>query len=458
MGDFARELFRLNQPVTAEIIRSAVAGCFNWHLLWPGYIMSYFEYIDGVLHAEGVNLADLAAEVGTPAFVYSQKALEDEFKSFQEAFEGTGALICVSIKANSNRAVISTFANLGGGTDIVSGGELARALAAGVPPERIVYSGVGKQDWEIVAALEAGILMFNVESAQELDVLNEVAGKMGLKAPISIRVNPDVDAKTHPKITTGLAKNKFGMDMDLAFEQYQRAAKMPNLAVKGIDCHIGSQLTDVQPFADALERLAALVEKLAGVGIKLEMIDLGGGVGITYNEERPPTPGQYAAALKPLLAKTGLKPILEPGRRLVGNAGVLLTQVLYTKTTPAKHFVVVDAAMNDLMRPAFYDSYHGVLPLEQNLAQGCMVEADIVGGICESGDFLVKEREIPDFKRGDEMAFLSAGAYGFSMSSQYNSRPRAVEVMVNGDRWAIVRRRETIDDLSRGEQLAPWMV
>lgn len=419
--------------------------------------MNYFEYIDGILHAEGVNLIDLAAEVGTPAYVYSQKALEDEFQAFQEAFEGTDALICVSIKSNSNKAVISTFANLGGGTDIVSGGELSRAMAAGVPPERIVYSGVGKQDWEIEAALEAGILMFNVESSQELDVINEVAGALGKKAPISLRVNPDVDAKTHPKITTGLAKNKFGLDMDLAFEQYQRAAKLSNIEIKGIDCHIGSQLTDVQPFADALQRLASLVEKLAGVDIKLEMIDLGGGVGITYNEEKPPTPMEYAAALKPLLEQTGLKPILEPGRRLVGNAGIMLTQVLYTKTTPAKHFVVVDSAMNDLMRPAFYDSYHGVLPLVQNLGNGETVKADIVGGICESGDYLVKDREIPAFERGDDMAFLSAGAYGFTMSSQYNSRPRAVEVLVSAERWAVVRSRETVEDLSRGEQIAPWM-
>lgn len=402
-------------------------------------------------------MADLAAEAGTPAFVYSQKALEDEFKAFQDAFAGTDALICFAIKANSNRAVINTFANLGGGCDIVSGGELARALAAGVPPERIVYSGVGKQDWEIEAALDAGILMFNVESAQELDVLNEVSGALGKKAPISLRVNPDVDAKTHPKITTGLAKNKFGLDMDLAFEQYQRAAKMSNLEIKGIDCHIGSQLTDVQPFADALARLAALVEKLAGVGIKLEFIDLGGGVGITYNEEKPPTPGEYADALKPLLEKTGLKPILEPGRRLVGNAGVLLAQVLYTKTTPAKHFVVIDAAMNDLIRPAFYDSYHGVLPVVEGLADGKTITADIVGGICETGDYLVKDREIPAFERGDDLAFLSAGAYGFVMSSQYNSRPRAAEVMVSGDRWAVVRARETVEDVSRGEQIAPWM-
>jgi len=420
--------------------------------------MDLFEYRDGVLHAEGVSLAEIAQAVGTPTYVYAQSALRAEFAAFQEAFAGLDHLICYAMKANSNKAVLNTFAAMGGGADIVSGGELARALAAGVPAERIVYSGVGKLDWEMEAAIRAGILMFNVESAQELTVLDQIAGRLGLKAPVSLRVNPDVDAKTHPKITTGLAKNKFGLDMDLAFAQYLHAARLPNLAVKGVSCHIGSQLTEVAPFVDALERLADLVQRLRREGLSLEIIDLGGGIGIRYNQETPPTPREYAARLRPVLEGLGLKLVLEPGRRLVGEAGVLLTRVHYTKTTPAKHFVVVDAAMNDLIRPAFYDSFHAVRPVAQNAGNGQRLVADVVGGICETGDFLVRERDLPVLRRGDLLAIMSAGAYGFAMSSQYNSRPRAAEVLVCGQEWAVARRRESIEDLSRGEELAPWMI
>lgn len=420
--------------------------------------MDQFSYKGGALHAEDVELAAIAEAVGTPTYVYSQTAMKAEYTEFQRAFAGLDHLVCYAMKANSNKAVLNTFAGLGAGADIVSGGELARALAAGIPAGRIVYSGVGKLDWELEAALRAGILMFNVESPQELVLLDQLAGRLGLRAPVSLRVNPDVDARTHPKITTGLAKNKFGLDMDLAFAQYLHAARLANLDLVGVSCHIGSQLTEVSPFADALERLAGLVLRLRQEGVNLGIIDLGGGVGIKYNEEKPPTIQEYAARMRPTLEKLGLRLVLEPGRRLVGSAGALLTRVHYTKTTPAKHFVVVDAAMNDLIRPAFYDSFHAIRPLDEGVAGGERIVADLVGGICETGDFLARDRGMPILRRGDLIALMSAGAYGFAMSSQYNSRPRAAEVLVSGDQWAVVRQRETIEDLSRGEELAPWMI
>jgi diaminopimelate decarboxylase len=419
--------------------------------------MEQFTYLNDTLHAEKVDLAELAAQVGTPAYVYSQTALTARYQAFSSAFKDLpDTLICFAVKANSNRAVMSLFASLGGGADIVSGGELSRALAAGVPAGRIVYSGVGKSEAEIEAALKAGILMFNLESAQELEVVSRVAGRLGITAPVGLRVNPDVDAQTHPKITTGLAKNKFGLDVDLALEQYRAAAKMPNVSIKGVSCHIGSQLTSAQPFRDALLRLADLVERLRGDGIRPELLDLGGGLGITYRDEAPPSVDQYAEALKETVRSLGMRLVLEPGRALVGNAGLLLSQVLYTKKTPAKRFLVVDAAMNDLMRPTMYDSYHAIWPVRRDPA-ATRDTVDVVGPICETGDFLARDREMPRAERGDLLAVMSAGAYGFSMSSTYNSRPRAVEVMVHGDRWAVVRDRETIEDLSRGERLAPWM-
>ena len=418
--------------------------------------MHHFSYINEILHGEEVNLEELAREVGTPTYVYSQATLMRHFKAFSQAFAHTDALVCYAVKANTNRAVMALFASLGGGADIVSGGELARALAAGVPAERIVYSGVGKSEAEMEAALKAGILMFNLESVQELEVLDQVAGRLGLRAPVSFRVNPDVDANTHPKITTGLAKNKFGLDVDLALEQYQVAAGMPHLEVKGISCHIGSQLTEVRPFADALERLARLVDRLRAMGLSPQLLDLGGGLGITYRDENPPQPAEYASALLETAAGLGMRLVLEPGRVLVGNAGILLTRVLYTKTTPAKRFIVVDAAMNDLIRPSFYDSFHAIWPVAEHMGEENQV-ADVVGPICETGDFLARDRRLPPFQRGDLMAVMSAGAYGFTMSSNYNSRPRAAEVMVSGDRWAVVRQRETIADLSRGESLPDWM-
>ncbi len=418
--------------------------------------MHHFKYINGILHAEDVSLHDIAQEVGTPAYVYSQATLTRHFQAFSKAFEGMDHLVCYAVKANSNKAVMALFASLGGGADIVSGGELARALDAGVKADRIVYSGVGKTVAEMEAALKAGILMFNLESVDELEVLDQVAGRLGVKAPVSFRVNPDVDAQTHPKITTGLAKNKFGLDMETAFRQYPIAAKLPNVELKGISCHIGSQLTDTRPFADALERVARLVEKLREVGINPELLDLGGGLGITYNQETPPHPDEYAAALKETVARLGMKLILEPGRVLVGNAGILLAQVLFTKRTPVKRFIIVDTAMNDLIRPSFYDSYHAVWPVDKARADE-LATADVVGPICETGDFLARDRSLPMFERGDLMAVLSAGAYGFAMSSNYNSRPRAAEVLVNGDRFSVVRQRETIEELSRGEKLPDWL-
>ncbi|MFH1036405.1 MAG: diaminopimelate decarboxylase [Pseudomonadota bacterium] len=418
--------------------------------------MHHFTYQDGQLMAENVSLEAVARQVGTPAYVYSQATLVRHFQAFSQAFAGLETLICFAVKSNTSQAVMNLFASLGGGADIVSGGELYRALRAGVDPGRIVYSGVGKTKAEMEAALQAGILMFNLESVQELLVLDQVAGSLGIKAPVSLRVNPDVDARTHPKITTGLAKNKFGLDVDLAFEQYQAMAGLNNLVIKGVSCHIGSQLTDVRPFADALERLAELISRLRQAGLELQVLDLGGGLGITYNDEEPPNPAQYAAALKDTVGRLGLKLVLEPGRALVGNAGLLLCQVLYTKQTPAKRFIIVDAAMNDLIRPSFYDSYHGIWPVSQKPGQDTVI-ADVVGPICETGDFLARERELPAFERGDLMAVMSAGAYGFAMSSNYNSRPRAAEVLVSGERFSVVRQRETYEDLCRGESLPDWL-
>jgi diaminopimelate decarboxylase len=417
--------------------------------------MHHFSYKRGVLHAEEVSLPELAAEVGTPVYVYSQATLTRHFQAFTRAFAGLDHLVCYAVKANSNQAVIHLFAGMDGGADIVSGGELYRALRAGVPAERVVYSGVGKTEDEMEAALKAGILMFNLESAQELTVLDRVAGRLGLVAPVSFRVNPDVDPKTHPKITTGLAKNKFGLDMDTAREQYRLAAGLEHVKVRGVSCHIGSQLTQVGPFADALARVARLVEELRGEGMHLELLDLGGGLGIQYHQESPPAPDEYAAALAETVRCLGMRLILEPGRVLVGNAGILLARVLFTKRTAVKRFVVVDAAMNDLIRPSFYDSFHAIWPVDQPGA-GAREAADVVGPICETGDFLARDRELPPLEPGGLLAVMSAGAYGFAMASNYNSRPRPAEVLVHGDRYSVVRQRETLEDLARPEGLAPW--
>ncbi len=423
--------------------------------------MHHFEVKRGEMWCEGVPLRRIAEALGTPTYVYSQATLSHHYTVFDGVFGAVPHVICYSMKANSNGSVIRTFTNLGGGVDIVSGGELARALAAGAPPSKIVYSGVGKQAWEIEEALRAGILMFNVESREELEAIDAVAGRMRKRAPISLRVNPDVDPKTHPYISTGLKKNKFGIHIGQAVRDYEWAAKRKNIEVVGVDCHIGSQLTEISPFVDAAGRVRALVERLIRMGMTVRYVDIGGGLGITYDDELPPNPKQYADAVVGSFSGLDLTLVLEPGRVLVGNAGILLTRVLYTKESHAaggkekKRFFIVDAAMNDLARPSLYGSYHAIVPVGR--APAGKVTADVVGPICESGDFLAKDRRMPAFSSGDLLAVMSAGAYGYSMSSNYNSRPRAAEVMVSGSRFEVVRERETARDLVRGERTASFL-
>jgi diaminopimelate decarboxylase len=417
--------------------------------------MHHFQYKGDELYAEEVAVKDIVAKVGSPVYIYSQATLERHFKAMDNAFASAPHTICYSVKANSNLAVLKTFINLGGGVDIVSGGELYRALAAGADPKKVVYSGVGKKDDEIAYALESGILLFNVESEQELDRINEVAGRIGKKAGIAIRVNPDVDPETHPYITTGLKKAKFGINIERALEQYGRAKEMANLEILGIDCHIGSQLTKVSPFVDAIKKLKRLLEGVREMGIDMKYLDLGGGLGIQYNDEEPPLPDHYGSSILAETKDLGLHLLFEPGRNLVGNAGMLVGQCLYTKKGEEKNFVIVDAGMNDLARPSLYGSFHGVKAVHKN--QDGVLEADIVGPICESGDFLVKDREIPNFKQGDLIAFMSAGAYGFTMSSNYNSRPRVAEVMVQGDKFEVIREREVLADLIKGEKIPSFL-
>ncbi|BCG49172.1 Diaminopimelate decarboxylase [Citrifermentans bremense] len=417
--------------------------------------MHHFQYKGEELFAEDVAIKDIVAAVGSPVYIYSKATLERHYRAMDDAFAQAPHTICYSVKANSNLAVLKTFIKLGGGVDIVSGGELYRALAAGVDPKKVVYSGVGKRDDEIAYALENGILMFNIESEQELDRISEVAGRIGRKAGIAIRVNPDVDPQTHPYITTGLKKAKFGINIERALEQYQRAKGLANIEILGIDCHIGSQLTKVSPFVDAIKKLKRLLDGVRGMGIDIKYLDLGGGLGIQYDDEAPPLPADYGSSIQEETKDLGLHLIFEPGRNLVGNAGILVGKCLYTKKGEEKNFVIVDAGMNDLARPALYGSFHGVRPVFRN--QDGMIEGDIVGPICESGDFLVKEREFPNFRQGDLIAFMSAGAYGFTMSSNYNSRPRAAEVMVDGDKFEVVRDREKLEDLVRGERVPSFL-
>ena len=414
--------------------------------------MNAFHLKNGVLHAESVPLTAVAERFGTPCYVYSRAALTNALLEFQQELSGLDALICYAMKANSNLAVLNVFARLGAGFDIVSGGELQRALAAGGDPQKIVFSGVGKRVDEIRQALDAGILCFNVESAAELERLNEVAGSHGRKAPISLRVNPDVDAKTHPYISTGLKENKVGVAFEEALALYRRAAELPHLTINGIDCHIGSQLLDAAPFAEALDKLLQLVDRLQSEGIQLHHIDLGGGLGIRYRDETPPSIQDYLAPLLGELKNRRLKILFEPGRRLVGNAGILLTRVEYLKPGEAKNFAIVDAAMNDLARPALYDAWHDIQPVSPRT--GSPRAWDIVGPVCESSDFLGRERPL-DLQAGDVLAVMSAGAYGMTMSSNYNTRPRAAEVMIDGDTMHLIRRRETINDLYAHETLLP---
>lgn len=413
--------------------------------------MDHFTYRRGELYCEAVSLRALADAVGTPAYVYSRAALLEPLAGYDRALADVPHVVCYAVKANSNLGVIATLARAGAGADIGSGGELFRALRVGVPPKKIIFSGVGKTREELRDALKADILMFNVDSVSELRVLDEVAREMGMRALVGIRVNPDVDPQTHPYIATGLKTSKFGIPIAQAPAVYAEAAGMKGVEIVGVHMHIGSQLTRTAPFADATARLGALVKSLRERLIDIRFVDLGGGLGIRYRDETPPSHDEYARVLLPLLRELGVTVLIEPGRSIVGNAGVLLTRVLYRKETPDKRFVVVDAAMNDLIRPAFYDAYHEIRPVAEARRQAPLETADVVGPICESGDFLAQDRELPRPEEGDVLAVMSAGAYGFAMASNYNTRPRAVEVLVDGDRYTIVRRRETYEDLVAGE-------
>jgi diaminopimelate decarboxylase len=412
--------------------------------------MHHFQYRNEALYGEDVPVSKIAEEVGTPFYLYSKATLMKHYKAVDGAFEDIPHLICFSIKSNSSMAIIRLFAEAGGGVDIVSGGELYRSIAAGVEPGKIVYSGVGKTAEEMAYALKTGIMLFNTESAQEITLLDKVASSVGVRAPIAIRVNPDIDPKTHPYISTGLRENKFGIPIEQAYNEYMRAAGQGHLNVCGVSCHIGSQLTSINPFVDALRKLKELIAKLAQKGIQVKYLDLGGGLGITYEDEKPPAPKEYADAIKGELEMDGMVLLLEPGRVIAGNAGIFVTKVLYTKRSEDKTFFIIDGAMNDLIRPSLYGSYHAVQPVRKR--SGPLVKADVVGPICESGDFLAKDREMDAFEPGDLMAVMSAGAYGFTMASTYNSRPRAAEVMVSKDRYRIIRERERYEDLNRGER------
>lgn len=412
-----------------------------------------FSRIDGVLHAEQCSLDQLAMQYGTPLYVYSKATFEKHYLDMDQAFSFIDHQICFAVKSNSNLAVLNVLAKLGCGFDIVTGGELARVLAAGGDPSKIVFSGLGKQEQDIQKALEVGIACFNVESHAELDRIQNVAARLGQKAPISLRVNPDVDAKTHPYISTGLKENKFGIPSDVVFETYRYAASLPNLDVVGIDCHIGSQLTETQPFVDALDRIMMMIEQLKAQGIDLKHIDIGGGLGVTYKDETPPSVVEYAESMRPALEKLGLKVYLEPGRSISANAGVLLTKVDLLKPTQHRNFAIIDAAMNDLIRPSLYQAWMDIQPVKPRKD----VESktwDIVGAICETGDFLGKERKLA-LKENDHLAVLGAGAYGFVMSSNYNSRGRAAEVMVDGEQSYVIRKRESIESLWENERLLP---
>ncbi len=410
-----------------------------------------FTYRNDEMYCEDVPLREIVDAVGTPAYVYSLAQLRDAFRSFDQAFAASRHLVCFSVKANSNLAVLRAFVNEGSGFDIVSGGELFRVFKAGADPGKVVFSGVGKTREEMEYALRSGILMFNVESEQEMEALNEVAGSMGVTAPVSFRINPDVDPQTHPYISTGMKKSKFGIAIDPAADAYRRAIALPNLDVVGVDCHIGSQLTSTSPFADAAERVRAFIEVLQGEGADIRYVDLGGGLGIRYDDEEPPDPGDYAKALMEGVRGLDVTLVLEPGRSMVGNAGILLTRVLYLKRTEAKNFVVVDGAMNDLIRPSLYGAFQGLRPVDRREAEP--MTADVVGPICESGDFLAQDRDIQPPEPGDLMAVMSAGAYGFTMASNYNTRPRAAEVLVDGKEFAVVRERETLEGLVAGEKI-----
>jgi diaminopimelate decarboxylase len=417
--------------------------------------MNDFHHQDQTLLCEEVSVEQIARGVGTPFYLYGYRTLRNHFRVFDAAFAEVPHIVCFAAKANSNTAILRIFIDEGGGVDIVSGGELYRAMKAGADPEKIVYSGVGKREDEIDFALKTGILMFNVESDQELETINVRAEALGVRAGIGLRVNPDVDPQTHPHISTGLKENKFGINVEASLIAYRHAAKLKHLDIKGVSCHIGSQVTKLSPFIEALERLKELVLRLRGEGIAIRYLDLGGGLGITYDQEVPPHPSEYARSIIDASRNMACTLIFEPGRVIVGNAGILVTKVLYTKGNEGKRFVIVDAGMNDLIRPSLYGSFHKIQPVIQR--ERPEMTADVVGPICESGDFIAKGRRMPLFERGELMAVMSAGAYGFSMSSNYNSRPRIPEILVRDDRWYIVRERESYEDLIRGEEIPEFM-
>jgi len=415
--------------------------------------MDYFNYRNDELFAEDVPVAEIVEQYGTPSYVYSRATLERHWRAFDSAFGEHPHLICYAVKANSNIALLNLLARLGSGFDIVSLGELSRVIAAGGAPDKIVFSGVGKREDEIIAALKIGIRCFNIEVAGELDRIDRLAGQLGVIAPVSFRVNPDVNANTHPYISTGLKENKFGIAFEQALSEYRRAARMPNIRIIGIDCHIGSQLTETRPFLDALERILALVADLKAAGIALHHLDLGGGLGIRYKDEQPPEPADYIQAVLDRLGNTDFEILLEPGRAIVGNAGILVTRVEYLKATDHKNFAIVDAAMNDLVRPSLYSAWQNIIPVKQ-VSPADEQTWDIVGPVCETGDFLGKARSLR-LRENDLLAIRSSGAYGFSMSSNYNSRPRAAEVLVDGGQTHLIRERESIEQLWTGERLIP---
>ena len=421
--------------------------------------MRHFAYRNGVLHAEDVDLRALAEGVGTPFYCYASATLERHYRVFANAFSDADALVCFAMKANSNQAVLRTLARLGAGMDIVSGGELRRALAAGVPGERIVFSGVGKTREEMAAALAAGILCFNVESEPELVALSEVAASTGLLAPVSIRVNPDVDARTHKKISTGKSENKFGIPITRARDVYAEAAALPGLRVAGVDMHIGSQITDLEPFDNATQLLAELARDLMGAGHKLHHIDLGGGLGIPYqaDDPPPPDPAAYAAIIKRHTRDLGLKLIFEIGRMIAGNAGILVTRVVYVKAGEGKTFVIVDAGMNDLIRPTLYDAHHDILPIVEPPADAPRLVADVVGPVCESGDYLALSRDMPKIRPGDLLVVMTAGAYGAVQANTYNTRPLVPEVLVRGADHAVVRPRPSYEELIGLDRVPEWL-
>lgn len=415
--------------------------------------MDYFNYKNDLLYAEDVPLKSIASTHGTPCYVYSRATLERHWHAFDDAFTGHPHLLCYAVKANSNLAVLDVLARLGSGFDIVSIGELERVIKVGGNPGKIVFSGVGKRVDEMQSALQRGIRCFNIESEPELERLSRVATGLGMEAPIALRVNPDVDAQTHPYISTGLKENKFGIPIDAAVALYQKAAQLPGLKISGIDCHIGSQLTELSPFLDALDRILLLVDRLAKLGIAIDHLDIGGGLGVPYQDETPPSPAEYAQALSSRLQDKPFEIFMEPGRAIAANAGILLTRVEYLKPTEEKDFAIVDAAMNDLIRPALYQSWQEIVPVDSN-SRGQASHYDIVGPVCETGDFLGKNRQL-SLSPGDLLAIRSAGAYGFVMASNYNSRPRPAEVMVDGADMYLVRQRETLAELYRGEHLIP---